>query len=390
MANRDRGNAEAGRGHYLAIYVEPTPYILGLLRKINEIADKPLITLFIGEDVSQAWRLSLEDSMASVLSPRRTEALAQLWRGIAARPDVVHLAGWGHPLLLFAIVVAALLRVPVAMESDTQLPIDAPAWKRLIKAIIYPWLFRIPAVLLPGGSRQRAYFRHYGVPERKIVNAQMTVDVRQIRERCRQMGPATRISIRQQLGIGRSDFVFIYVGRLEPYKGVADLLEAFDRICNNVPELALLIVGDGSEARRVKDATLRNPRVRWAGRLGQKEAIEMLHAADVAVLPSRRDAWGLVVNEAMAAGLPVVASDRVGAVDDLVINGRTGVVYRSGDVAMLASEMETLSRDLARRDRLAAGAGALIAEWSLEASASITVAAWKGSRRRHHGPWMSP
>ena len=381
MGTPDRRNAESRRPHYLAIYIEPTPYILGLVREINAIADKPVKTLFLGEDISQPWRLSLEDSNAAILPPSRTQALVRIWRSIVARPDVVHLAGWGHPLLLFAIVVAAVLRVPVTMESDTQLPIDAPAWKRLTKALIYPWLFRIPAVLLPGGSRQGAFFRHYGVPDRKICNAQMTVDVQRIQERCRELGSEGRLAARRKVGIGETDIVFVFVGRLVPHKGVADLLAAFDRICNKALGLALLVVGDGLEASRVKAAALRNPQIHWAGRLEQQGVIEMLHAADIAVVPSHFEPWGLVVNEAMAAGLPVVASDRVGAVDDLVIDGETGVVYRSGDVGELASEMETLSRDRARRDRLADGAGALIAGWTLDASARITVAAWKSSHR---------
>jgi len=377
MATPHRGDTQGRRAHYVVIYVEPTPYILGLVREINAIADKPVKTFFLGEDISQPWRLSLEGSNAAILPPSGTQALAQIWHSIAAGPDVVHLAGWAHPLLLFTLVAAAVLRVPVAMESDTQLRFDAPIWKRFTKALIYPWLFRIPAVLLPGGSRQAAFFKHYGVSERKICNAQMTVDVRRIQERCQQLGSEGRLKARRQVGIGETDIVFVFVGRLVPHKGVADLLAAFDRICHAVPGLALLVVGDGPEASHVKEAALRNPRIHWAGRLEQKGVIEMLRAADVAVVPSHFEPWGLVVNEAMAAGLPVVASDHVGAVDDLVIDGQTGVVYRSGDIGELASEMETLSRDRQRRDRLAAGAGALIAGWTLQASARITVAAWK-------------
>jgi glycosyltransferase involved in cell wall biosynthesis len=382
MATPHRRNAEGRPSHYLAIYVEPTPYILGLVREINAIADKPVKTLFLGENISQPWRLSLEDSNATVLPPARTHALTQIWQSIVARPDVVHLAGWGHFSVIFALVVAVVLRVPVTIESDTQLRFDAPAWKQFTKALIYPWLFRIPVVLLPGGSRQAAFFRYYGVSGRKIRNAQMTVDVRQMQERCRQLGSEGRLTTRRQVGLGETDCVFVFVGRLVPHKGVADLLQAFDRICNIVPEeVALLVVGDGPDASRVKDAALRNPRIHWVGRLEQRGVIEMLHASDVAVVPSHIEPWGLVVNEAMAVGLPVVASDRVGAVDDLVIDGETGVVYRSGDVGQLASKMETLARDPAYRDRLAAGAGALIAGWTQEACARITVDAWKSSRR---------
>jgi glycosyltransferase involved in cell wall biosynthesis len=86
------------------------------------------------------------------------------------------------------------------------------------------------------------------------------------------------------------------------------------------------------------------------------------------VLPSEREPWGLVVNEAMNAGKPILASDAVGAARDLVLHGRTGYVYSVGDVAALARNLRLLIEDRDLRRHLGDNARALIATWGIEAT----------------------
>jgi len=359
------------------IYMEPTHYILGLVQEISSATNRPVQILFLHQDISQPWGLSLAGFNASVSPQGRLAAMSQVYRRITERPAVLHLAGWGHSLLLFAMIVGWFLRVPVVVESDTQLPLDQPVWKRTVKAVMYPGLFRLPAMFLPGGSRQAEYIRHYGVPEKKILVARMTVDVAGIQQRCAELGTKGRGAIRERLGLDDQAKVFVFVGRLVAIKGIADLLDAFEQVSRRIPDLALVVVGDGPERDRVVNAARENGAIRWTGRLDPQGVIEMFHAADVAVVPSHVEPWGLVVNEAMAAGLPVIASNRVGAVDDLVRDGETGIVFTAGDVDGLVQAMADLSLDRALRDRYAVAGRRLIAGWTLADSARTVLRAWK-------------
>ena len=325
-------NEAQQRQAVLMIYIEPTPYILGLIREIFTTSKASVEVLFVTANVSQPWNLSLHGVPASFLPEGTFAAALDIAGRLSTRQyKLLHLAGWGHRILLLALLLAWFYRVPVFMESDTQLPEGLPLWKRAVKRLVYPLIFRIPQRVLPGGSRQAAYFRHYGVQSDRIVKVQMTVDVAEIMRRSQALSEQeARPGLRKELGFSESQIVFIYVGRLETYKGIEGLLDAFDGLSRTHPEAALLLVGYGTERKRVETAASVKESIHYVGRLDYDHVIRAYNCADVAVVPSIFEPWGLVVNEAMAVGLPVIASDRVGCVDDLVEHGETGLVYHAG------------------------------------------------------------
>jgi glycosyltransferase involved in cell wall biosynthesis len=361
----------------LLIHVEPTPYVLGFIRTIRGVHSGPVESLFIAANVTQPWNLSLQ-SGESILPRGTVNAAAEIRRRLASgRYALLHLAGWGHPLFVWAALVGHYYRIPMYMESDTQLSPDVAGWKRAIKRICYPPFFRLIRTLLPAGTRQAEYFRHYGVTKNRIVLAQMTVDVAGIsRRRDAVDRDGQRAALRALLGLGRDDIVFVFVGRLEPRKGVAHLLEAFGALSAARPDVALLVVGDGGERQRVAAAAAGNAQLRYAGRLDTEKVIAAFCCADVALVPSLIEPFGLVVNEAMAAGLPVIASDRVGCVDDLVKHGETGLVVPAGSAGALREAMAQLADSRQLRTSMSAAARVLISGWTLEQQARIIARVW--------------
>jgi glycosyltransferase involved in cell wall biosynthesis len=157
--------------------------------------------------------------------------------------------------------------------------------------------------------------------------------------------------MRRRLGI-RAKYVILFVGRLIPLKGVADLLEAFLAAHEDLPEVDLLICGDGPLrdplCRRAGD--LLGKRIHVPGFMQPDDVARCFGIANVSVVPSTRDAWGLVVNEAMAAGVPVVSTSCVGAAADLVVDCRTGRLIPRGNAGRLA---EVLRESFAHPSKLA-------------------------------------
>ena len=124
---------------------------------------------------------------------------------------------------------------------------------------------------------------------------------------------------------------FLFIGRLESVKNVSLLIRAFSKLKKENPETALFIVGDGSEREwlesLVKSECVQD--VYFFGYVVFPRIIEFYKAADVFVLPSSHEPWGLVVNESMTLGLPVVVSSKVGCRQDLVKDGYNGFVFEN-------------------------------------------------------------
>jgi glycosyltransferase involved in cell wall biosynthesis len=171
---------------------------------------------------------------------------------------------------------------------------------------------------------------------------------------------------------------FLFVGQLIPRKGVAELLEAFLRL----PEGELYIAGAGPLQPRVTRA-VENGRVTYLGHVDRPALQRLYSESDVLVLPSRYEVWGLVINEALEHGLAVIATQAVGAVDDLLIDNVNGYVTRTEDPDDLQAAMARVTEWDDARWQSAATKGFEIAQrWSIDAAAEAFVDACRASVER--------
>ena len=144
--------------------------------------------------------------------------------------------------------------------------------------------------------------------------------------------------LRERLGL--EGCVFLYVGRLEREKGLDVLVEAMDGVRGEV-----VLVGSGPLELELRS------RARVVGQLGRDELVPWYAAADVLVLPSRSEPWGMTLNEGAAAGLPLVATDAVGAAHDLIEPGVNGFRVPAENVAALREALRALASDEELRRR---------------------------------------
>lgn len=366
------------RMRVLFIFMEPTPYIQGLLVRLRAAWPGPIAVWYLGRDVSQPWTLPLGQPDTTFLPEGRWSAIGWIWRHLRAdHYGLVHLAAWGHPLMLFALCLARWQGLPTAMESDTPLPPGPLPWRIRLKRALHPLLFKLPSVFLPAGQRQARYLMHYGIPATRIRIAQMTVDVTRIARHAASLTEPARTAIRHRLGICPNTVLVLYVGRLEPVKGIDDLIAAFTTLRQSRPAMELLLVGDGSLRSLINTHSAGCLGVHAAGRLQGEPLLDAYAVADIFVLPSHFEPWGLVVNEAMAAGLPVIVTDRVGCIDDLVEPEKTGLVIPAGDRRALAEAMARLAADSRLRRAMAAEARRRIQPWTLDNEAARIIGAWR-------------
>jgi D-inositol-3-phosphate glycosyltransferase len=194
--------------------------------------------------------------------------------------------------------------------------------------------------------------RHYGADSTRIAVVPCGVDTTLFR-------PGDRTQARRELGLGPGPVV-LYVGRLEPIKGLDTLLDAVGQLRASGLHLALLVVGgDADEASAGHEAQLRQrirtlglaATVRFVGMQPQDALRAYYVAADVTVLPSYYESFGMVALEAMACGSPVVGS-RVGGLTTTVRDGVTGYLVPEGNVDALAQRLADLITDPDTRERL--------------------------------------
>lgn len=361
------------------IYIEPTPYICGLIDACRALWEGPMEVFYITTDLTQQWGLAPNAGGGVVLPDRRGKALLALWQALSRMPreTVLHLSGWGHPLLVATLLIGRLLGFHVFIESDTAKGKTLGMWKTFVKYVTYPRLFQLADHFLPGGKRQAAYLVSYGVPTNKITIANMTVDVAAITQYIERNGHELRAKLRDEMGLSVNIKAILYVGRLEPYKGVADLLDAFADVQSRRNDIRLLVVGSGSLVSLVRSAAAANKDIFYLGQLSQFKVIDAYITSDIVVIPSLYEPWGLVVNEAMACGRPIVATDRVGCVDDLITHGVAGFVVPANTPQVLADALELLASDDRLREEMGVAATRMIAPWTLQNEAKILVDCWR-------------
>jgi len=257
--------------------------------------------------------------------------------------DRILVGGYNYLASWQALAWARRKRVPVLLwvESTKR---DQRGHHRPIEFVKAAFMQRCDGFVVPGKSSIE-YLMSYRLPRRAIFTAPNAVDI-EFFARLASAVHSDAAAHRRALQLPSRFFLF--VGRLVPEKGVFDLLEAYGRLEPELREkMGVVFVGDGilcPELRR-RAASISPGVVQFTGFV-QRESLASYYAlAEAFVFPTRTDPWGLVVNEAMACGLPVISTRAAGCTADLVKDQCNGRVVEAGDIGQLASVMEELARD---------------------------------------------
>jgi glycosyltransferase involved in cell wall biosynthesis len=210
-------------------------------------------------------------------------------------------------------------------------------WKEVVKTRV----FRRADGIITAGRDGRAFALRYGAAPQRIHIVRHVVDSVGFAEEVTK-ARFERDQIRADLGL--AGVVFVYVGRLWRGKGIDDLLEAYRTLDREFPgDTSLLMVGDGpDEARILTTARSAGIAVKLAGFHQRPDLPRMYAASDVFVFPTLGDPYGLVVDEAMAGGLPVISTTAAGEIRDRVLDGANGFLVPPNEPSALASAMRRL------------------------------------------------
>jgi glycosyltransferase involved in cell wall biosynthesis len=258
-----------------------------------------------------------------------------------ANPDVVLLHGYASLTSLKALAWARLHRRPVIMISDSTIDSSAQPLRRLLKRVLARAVLAQFSAFLTLGDRGEAYLARYGVPASRMFRCPAMID--SAFWQTRDDRKTRRAAKRRALGIGANEVVLIAAGKLYGGKRLLDVIAALKGV--DAP-VRLVVAGDGEQRAELESAA-RDAGVK-ADFLGfvNIDALPDLYAAgDILVHAAEVEQYGMVLLEAAVVGLPVIASDRIGAIGPTSIArpGVNALVYPCGDVAALRAAILALA-----------------------------------------------
>jgi glycosyltransferase involved in cell wall biosynthesis len=359
----------------IAFLVErPTQFEAPFYRFAARDAEHEFRVLFTGRGVAEpvfdpelgkpvAWGIDLLGGYPHEVCPPEGAGGWLAERLTSERCDLLIANGYTQPLYRLGARLARKAGVATALRLDSVL--WDTSWSRsLAKRILFAtYMKRTYDLFLGVGSLTLDYLRAFGVPRERTGLFPYAVDVESFAERSR-LSSEERAGFRERLGVPAAARVVLGLAKFNEREAPWDLLRAFARVQD--PDVWLVLAGDGP-ARPALEGNARGlSRVRFPGYVPYPELPALYAASDLFVHPAREERWGVSVQEALACGLPVVASSRVGAGYDLIEVGGNGFVYPAGDPGMLAhriGEALALDRDQARRR-----SAAILARWDYAAT----------------------
>jgi len=336
----------------------PTPYVQD---RFNAIAERGSLNF-------QAWFMAERESDRSwVLQPEEWRFRYRYLRGIGSRdhrftipldlltapPDVlVSLYAQTAFVLGRAVTRSRRTRHAFYVEKTFDEWVPRHAWKERLKK----QLFTKADGVMVSGRDAADYALGYGAPLDRLHELGNATDVSYYASRS-QISATERVAARREFGF--EGITFLFMGRIWEGKGLQYLLEAYEIVRRESSQTATLaFVGDGKHEARFRQYCAEKPltNVRFLGFRQRAETPRIYAASDVFVFPTLGDTYGMAIDEAMACGLPVIASESCGEIKDRVVDGVTGFLVPPRDPPALADRMLRLAGAQDLRERMGAAA----------------------------------
>lgn len=293
---------------------------------------------------------------------------SKTYRGIQNPSLIQEIVAWGADAVLvfgwkFKSHLQAIRyfhnKIPVLFRGDSTLLDEESVIKRVFRTYTLQNVFSKIDYALYVGSANKAYFQKAGLNANKLVFVPHAIDNRRFASACDS-------DITLLKSVPQDKTLFLYAGKLELKKGVEFLLSTFSDL--NTKDAYLIILGNGPIEKELKSLYGKINNIHFLDFQNQKMMPSVYKSADVFVLPSGGpgETWGLAVNEAMACGRPVLVSDKCGCAADLVEEGKTGFVFRSGDADDLKGKIRWCIQHKDELKQMGENAHEKIQDWSFE------------------------
>lgn len=367
----------------------PIQYFVPLYRRINESPDLEAVPIYLTDHslrgdfdpgfkqkiawdvdlisgteplfVSGAHRRKLDPGPFRMLAPGVIRAVRE------ARLDALVVHGHNFGANHLATLTAKLLGIPVLSRGETHLGLPVSPSRQIWRQRIMSRYYRLIDGFLVIGSRNRAFYKSMGVPDDRLFDFPYTVDNARMIAAASLEGEE-RAVCRAKYGLRPGVPAVLYASKFMRRKHPDAVIEAVRRLRAEGLDVDAVMVGSGemeAELRALAAAVPGHP-ISFPGFINQRELPRLFGACDLFVLPSEAEPWGLIINEAMCGGIPILASEEIGSVADLVADGENGLLFPAGDVSALTTALRKVVADPELRERMGRASLARIKTWSYD------------------------
>lgn len=296
----------------------------------------------VGKIPTQAWDVDLKTGYESEVIETEGKDWRTTYRKIRLilereRPDGVMTYGYYLPEHWVLRRLCAKMNIPLIFVGES-FSTGRSRWRRLLKKPLLSYFFSGVHQFIAIGNKTAEHYRALGIPEERITRGKYCVDVSffQMEEKEHEV---SRAKWREENRIPADAVVVLFVGRMFERKRPWDVFAVHSGL-THAENLYTVMVGTGPQEALLQDEARRHPNFRFLGFQNQTEVRNAYHGADILLVPSEYETWGLVVNEAFSAGATAIVTDTCGCAGDLVVENQTGYITRLGDT-------ETMTRHIA-------------------------------------------
>ncbi len=267
--------------------------------------------------------------------------------------DIVWVWGWSFNSHLKALRYFKG-KIPVWFRGDSTL-LDEPkgfSLKKMARRVFLTWVYKHVDKVFYVGTHNKAYYKKHNLKESQLVYAPHAIDNERFSDPTGDKSNEV-LKWREKLGIKKEDFVLLFAGKFEPRKNPMFLVELMQEFQSE--SIKLLLVGNGPLEKKLKSKFAKDDRVIFLDFQNQSDMPLIYRTSQLFILPSISETWGLALNEAMACGIPVLASAKCGAAIDIV-DASSGLVFEPNDIEKVAGYIQDLENNLVIYTNLCLGA----------------------------------
>lgn len=302
-----------------------------------------------------------KDSRGGFLSRVNLGIISEL---IRQRANILLIHGYDSLTSWIAVFWANIIGIKVIWRGEVVARGAQGRWKRFIKKLALRIFFKRCDALMYSCSKNKDYLKSFGVEESRMFFIPCAVDNIYFRTLHEQLLPS-RDKLRSAYGINPTDFVVLFCARFTERKRPRDLIKAMELI--NDKRLVILFVGDGPQRKEMGAmAEIKGIRTIFTGFKNQSEVGEFYTMSDVAAVISSYDPSPKAMNEAMNFALPIIATDVIGTVPDLVKHGENGFVLKVGDVLGISEAIKLLAYDGSLARKMGQRSKEMVSAWNYE------------------------
>jgi glycosyltransferase involved in cell wall biosynthesis len=301
--------------------------------------DIPLLDGYEYEFVPNTARKPRLENFWGIVNPSLIEKI-EAWE-----PEGLLVIGWNYQSHLKC-MRHFYNKIPVYFRGDSVLLHEKNALHKLARRIFLSWVYRHVNYALYVGTNNKSYFLRHGLKVSQLIFSPQAIDINRFaRPNTTNSNLAQRW--KKELGIPEGNLSVVFAGKLIRVKNPGFVLE-LARLCDDLP-VSFVVVGDGYLKPELMASAQEQSNVFFMGFQNQSVMPAVYRIGDVYLMPSLSETWGMGINEAMACGIPVMASEQVGCAADLVLENKTGITFQLEDLEKCRKFLEMLCN---HRERL--------------------------------------